>query len=402
MRELAGLIGGIQARAAPVEEPGDPGHPPRPASPNPPTVSVGALTVTAMPKSRGRRKPAGKSQPRRRPTASPPTVGADGLVHGRYAVGRGSSVNKKIADLLLSDAAAPDLLVELLPALLWLEHARGHPRNLCVSACVTLHHTYAALGITAHPRAVDLVVANQRTDGRTFYGRPDPYWSDTTFHGHCVLWLPASKRFIDPTVEQYPEVRHYRLGPICGRMAAARITADQRAALSRGEMPAGTSIGVKRGELLLLYTTVDPEFDDVVLSSPVVVETRDDAERSGRNLASQALLLLNRPEIIDRARRAPHPRVRALLDVLAGVDGFVGDGDWRFTLPDGTTPRLDEITLPSAEAPAEGSPSAITTERPNPGTPETIHAAALDVGPPSRPRRRLLDVFRRRPLGPSS
>ena len=35
-----------------------------------------------------------------------------------------------------------------------------------------------------------------------------------------------------PTVEQYPRVRHYRLGPTCGRMAAARVTAEQRAALS--------------------------------------------------------------------------------------------------------------------------------------------------------------------------
>lgn len=309
-------------------------------------MSVGARTVACVPKSWNRRKPATKSQPQRRPTVSPPGS-PDRPGRDRYDAGRGTSVSEKIGGLLLSDGPSPDLMVELLPALLWLDHAQGHPRNLWVSGCVTLHHAYAALGIQALPRAVDLIVSNQRTGARTLYGRPDPYWSGTTFHGHCVLWLPGSLRFVDPTVEQYPEVCRFRLGPICGRMVAAMSTAEQRAALERGNLAAGTSIGVKREELMLLYTAVDAEFDDVVMSGQVVIDVRDDAERGGRNLASQALLLLSRPDVVDRARQAPHPRVRALLDVLADADGFVDDdGDWRFTLPDGTTPRLDEIALP--------------------------------------------------------
>ena len=70
--------------------------------------------------------------------------------------------------------AAPDLMVELLPALLWLDHAAGHPASLCVSGSMTLHHAYAAVGIDAQPRAVDLWVHDERTGARTLYGRPEP------------------------------------------------------------------------------------------------------------------------------------------------------------------------------------------------------------------------------------
>lgn len=314
---------------------------------------------------------------------------------GRYKVGRGSSMNKKIGGLLLSGEAAPDLMVELLPALLWLERSRRHSQNLCVSACITLHHAYAVLGIAAHPRAVDLVVSNQRTGARTLYGRPDPYWTDTTFHGHCVLWLPGSTRFIDPTVEQYPEVRRYQLGPICGPIAAVVSTAQQRAALARGELPAGTAIGVHRQDLLLLYTTVDTTFDDVVTSAPIVAEFAEETERSGRNLASEALLLLSRAEVIDRARRTPHPRLRALLDVLADAQGEVDDdGNWRFVLPDGTTPRLDEITVPVTVP--DPRPSGITATQSASGVLDADHAAAE----PAR-RRGLLDALRGLRVGPN-
>ncbi len=80
----------------------------------------------------------------------------------------------RIGGLLISGLTPPDLMVELLPPMLWLEHAVGHPRNMCVSSCATLHYAYTALGIETHPRAVDLVVTNRRTDTRTLYGRPDP------------------------------------------------------------------------------------------------------------------------------------------------------------------------------------------------------------------------------------
>ena len=237
-------------------------------------------------------------------------------------------------------------MVELLPVMLWLDHAAGHPRNLCVSACLGLQQTYAELGIAANPRAVDVVVTNQVTDHRTYYGRQDPYWTGTTSHGHCILLLPGSGRFVDPTVEQFPELRRYQLGPICGRAVAVQGTAEQRAAFARGEFPECSAFGVRRGDLLLLYTVVDPN-GAIVTQVPTIALEEAEHERSARNLASQTLALLAQPEVIGRARQAPHPRVRALLELLDGAHPDVIDGDWKFTLANdpGHRPlRLDELT----------------------------------------------------------
>lgn len=254
--------------------------------------------------------------------------------------------------------------------MLWLEHAVGHPTNLCVSSCVTLHHAYAALGIEAHPRAVDLVVDNQRTERQTMYGRTDPYWTGPTFHGHCVLWLPGSKRFIDPTVEQYPEVRRYRLGPICGRLAASLATPEQQQRIAHGELVPGTHVGVQRGELLLLYTAVGHEFDDIVMSGAPVIENLAEIKRSGRSLASQAINLLRKPEVIERGRQTPHPRVRGLLNLLANADAEINsEGNVYFVLADDPAriPRsLDELELPTTgllTPPPHGGPPGTRQRR---------------------------------------
>lgn len=298
-----------------------------------------------MPKSRGRRTPAKKSSRTKNRLPAPP----ERTGRSRYDMGRVRSPVDQIAGLLLSGLAPPDLMVELLPPMLWLEHVTGHPANLCVSSCVSLHFAYAALGIAAHPRAVDLVVDDQRADTRVMYGRRSPSWSGSVFHGHCVLWLPGSRRFIDPTVEQYPEVRRYQLGPICGRLAASIATPAQQARMAAGELIPGTALNVQRQDLMLRYTTVDREFDDVVWAGPSIRDNLAQIERAGRNLAVQALALLSQPEVIDRARHAPHPRVRALLDLLIGAEINDDDHELRFVLRDDPTQtprRLDELNHP--------------------------------------------------------
>jgi hypothetical protein len=137
-----------------------------------------------------------------------------------------------------------------------------------------------------------------------------------------------------------------RLGPICGQLAAAISTPEQRAALERGELPPGTQIGVKREELMLLYTAVDHRFDDVVTGAPVVVDNTAEFVRSGHNLAAQALLLLRRPEVIDRARQAPHRRVRELLDLIGDIEPSIDeDGNYGSVLPDAADERPRRLDL---------------------------------------------------------
>lgn len=320
-------------------------------------MSGARLIIEFMPKSKGR-KPK-KKQARlvpAHPTAIPAPAGP-----GRYTVGRLRGSEDAIGALLFSGQAEPDLMVELLPPLLWLYHAHGQPANHCVDGCMVLHYAYEQLGITAQPRAVDLVASDQRTGKRNLYGRPDPFWSDRQFIGHCVLWLPQSGRIVDATVEQYPEVRRYRLGPICGRLALTTGTAAHQSAIARGELPSGTHLAIQRNDLLLLYTTVDPAFDEIVTAAPLVLQTASQYRRAGINLASHALTLLRLPEVVDRVRQAPYPRLHALLDTIATAPATADeDGDYRFASPgpDGTDValRLDDVSLPALASAAETMP----------------------------------------------
>ena len=71
-----------------------------------------------------------------------------------------------------------------------------------------------AFGLAHQGLVTYLILERQRRVQSSKIGQPNPYWSEAMFNGHCVLWLPGSGRFIDPTVEQYPDVRDYGLGPI--------------------------------------------------------------------------------------------------------------------------------------------------------------------------------------------
>ncbi len=304
-----------------------------------------------MPKSKGRKPKKQTRSTSRRGAPIPTSAGSM-----QYQVGRLRGSDDAIGGLLLSGRAAPDLMIELLPPLLWLSHMHGKPANHCVDGSMILYFAYAQLGILAQPRAVDLVVSNRQTDKSVYYGRPDPFWDGTTFHGHCVLWLPRSGRLIDATVEQYPEVSRHRLGPICGRLAASYGSPEQQAAISQGELPPGSHIAVERQDLLLLYTATDHQFDQVVTSSDTVRDAAERYRRAGINLASHALTFLRLPEVVDNIRQANYRRVNALLNVLgAPVDAVVDErGDYRFTMDGGNDAgqalRLDELPIESPPA----------------------------------------------------
>ncbi|WP_405183685.1 hypothetical protein OG225_43030 (plasmid) [Nocardia sp. NBC_01377] len=322
-----------------------------------------------MPKSK-RRKPAknrAHTVPRKN-TSRIPTAPT------RYAAGRLKGSMEQIAELLFSGQAAPDTVVELLPPMLWLGHMHGQPANVCVDASMVLHYAYAELGITAHPRAVDLMIEDQRTGQTIAYGRPDPAWEDTTFAGHCILWLPGSLRIVDATVEQYPEVRRHRLGPIVGRVAATSGNTAQRSALQRGELAPNAHIAVQREDLVLLYTTVGNEFDQIVTGHPGVIANAEQHRLAGIDLASHALMFWRLPGVVDRVRAAPYPRLHALLDAVGTTDPVPDDtGHLRFpvSVGDGTEValRLDDITAtahrdtPSPSAPAEPQVFDILTDR---------------------------------------
>ncbi|MEV4061619.1 hypothetical protein [Nonomuraea dietziae] len=164
-----------------------------------------------------------------------------------------------------------------------------------------------------------------------------------------VLYLPGAGRFVDATVEQCPQIAKLQVGPVIGRLTAASQPIDPH----RDRLPAGAQLVVPRGDLMLTYTAVADAYVDAVRSSDRLTDTRQAHYEAGLRFASWALLALREPDVRDRVRQAPFPRLQALLDALAGAPEIIDEAidEYRFALPgpDGALveQRLDEITLPA-------------------------------------------------------
>lgn len=257
------------------------------------------------------------------------------------------SDTEAIGTLLESDDVAPDLLVELLLPLLWLDHAAGAPGPLCVSGSMMLHHAFAQLGIESEVHAAAVVITDKRARQRVVYGRLDPYWDGGKFHGHCLVYLPRTRRVIDPAVEQFPEVKRRNL-PLLGRtIVTGSEEVEGHETLGQGTIPPGGVIYTERGTQQFVYTVVGREYAPIVWESP---QAQEDAERyraAGVNLATHALSILRLPDVADRVRQVRYPKLNALLDVIGDAPIFAdGAGDFHVTL-DGRSSSIDDIPLPA-------------------------------------------------------
>src|SRR5437868_12879150 len=124
----------------------------------------------------------------------------------------------------ISGAAGPDSVcrLEAIPLLLLyvleLQAAKDNEvLDDCIASCETLRLAYDLLGIQAETGAVDLSVMSPSRGTAEHYGTPEPCWTGPTHNGHCVLWLPGIKMFMDPTVERFPYLAKPGLGPVSGR-----------------------------------------------------------------------------------------------------------------------------------------------------------------------------------------
>ncbi|MFD8495813.1 hypothetical protein [Amycolatopsis sp. NPDC059657] len=251
-----------------------------------------------------------------------------------------------IGTLLESQEVTPDLLVELLLPLLWLDHAAGAPGNLCVSGTMILHHAFAHLGIASDVHSVEVMIDDEQTGQHVVYGRMDPCWVEDAFHGHCVLSLPRSRRLIDPAIEQFPEVKRGNL-PLVGRtVLTGSEQPEVNEALLRGELlPHGMMVAKRRNQRFY-YTAVGEEYARAAWESPRAGEDAERYRAAGLNIASHALSLMRLPEVVDRVRQAQYPKINAFLDVI-GDAPIATDavGDFYVTLG-GQRLRIDEIRLP--------------------------------------------------------
>ncbi|WBB48502.1 GNAT family N-acetyltransferase [Verrucosispora sp. WMMA2044] len=276
-------------------------------------------------------------------------AGRDRRRPGRVPVPRGGRTQFDPGTLALSDDHLPSLLmhgsgellaIQFLP-LLWVKMAEGQRANACLDACAQLRHAYQQFGIRAEIVPVGVVI--HYPDGsRTRYATDEPRWhDDATLVGHTVLLLPDHGRLVDPTIEQVPEIRKLRQGPVIGRLPE-----QSRHALYDG----GTGFAVQRAGLLIEYQPVRPEHRDRLLSGPLL--TRNDAEyrRSAINLAAMAVQAFRDAGAVDRIQQTTaFPRLTALLDVIG--DAVMGadesTGDVLIHLPGGPV-RLDQVPVPGS------------------------------------------------------
>jgi len=256
--------------------------------------------------------------------------------------------------------AQPEAVIPVLATVLWAGIMEGEPANVCVDGCLTVGHALAQFGIATELRAVDLAIRDQRTGRGVFRTRPRPHWEGQTLvGGHCILTLPDDGRYIDPTIEQYPEVASLRLGPIVGRCGGMIDPNTGRLVAAPDEpqrLATGTALTITREHLLLLYMVSPDEITELITDSPWVRQFRADHHRAGVNLASLVLAGLS-GGMRDMVRRANYPRLHALMDLVGEVSISEPDEnrDFRFNIAgqDGQRQhlRLDELPLPPGTPP---------------------------------------------------
>ncbi|MFF2945517.1 hypothetical protein ACFVSQ_37345 [Streptomyces niveus] len=240
--------------------------------------------------------------------------------------------------------AKPDQIVELVLPFLWVALSDGRaPANICVDACLTLRNAYGQLGVRAELLPVTLAIRKKNGAG-TLYGSLTPSWTGTEWNGHCALVLPDSERFVDPTIEQFDEVRKIGMGPLVGKVA---MSTSEDGSL----VEPGTQVVLQRGDLALTYTVAGPEALASIVEHPEAIAHADGHRRTGVNTASLTLAALRAEGVRDRAMQAPHPRLHALLQAVGDAPYESDEAqDVRFRLPDQRGQeqrlRLDEIPLP--------------------------------------------------------
>jgi len=219
----------------------------------------------------------------------------------------------------------------------------GYPANACLDGALVLRTAYTQFGITAEPKLVELLVDDPARDNVTAYGTRTPHFGhgEDPFFGHMGLWLPQSCRFIDHSIQQFPEVRAVTWLPMTLPMGRNGVT-------NWDQLQGG--FGAPRGPLRLAYTPL-PEADNARILADAYLDRHADAHhRVGVNIASNLLRMLRLEEFRDRALATRHTRLHTLIDIVDDVEVRADtDSNLRFVLP-GTEQAggvyLDQITVP--------------------------------------------------------
>ena len=197
----------------------------------------------------------------------------------------------------------------------WLVMAQGFHANSCLDAALTLEAAYQVLGIRAVPVFVEVWTARVDTGERYHRASSAPRLEGTTLAGgHVGVWLPDHHRFVDPTVQQFPEVRRESVSPFVGRLPGSwEELAQQR-----------TVLAYLRGKTLVTYWPLPIEQTAHITEAyRQLVRELDPPEghhRSGVNLATEFLDFLRSTDNLPiRIATSSHGRIHQLLGTLKGA-----------------------------------------------------------------------------------
>jgi hypothetical protein len=222
----------------------------------------------------------------------------------------------------LMEAAPPEALplIALPAVLLWNAAQDKAAAAHCVDACQTLHYALGEYGLRSEIQAVRLRIDRDGNPG-TLRGENPRYNADGTFNGHTILIVPPAGRFIDPTIQQFPEVPQ---------------TAVSTMPLM-AQLPARTSLGtdtlaVARLEYMAIYLPFrGPE--RYAWQGPRIDAHADMYRLTGANLAANVFDILRQEPFRERVEQSPYPRLRALLAALGNAESVVAGGRYEFADP---------------------------------------------------------------------
>jgi hypothetical protein len=222
---------------------------------------------------------------------------------------------------LLSGAPPGALPLIALPMVwLWNMSEDGHAAAHCVDGCLVLHNALAEYGLESEIQAVGVAITGDGPPGS--YGQAPRYSTDGSFKGHTILLVPAAARFIDPTIQQFPEIPQ-----------SARNTLPLMA-----QLPAGTQLGedvfvIPRRDHTVAYLPLPAE-QRRAWQDPRIDAHAAEYREAGANLAANVFDIMRHEALRDRLQQSPYPRLRTLLNALDGTKGVAGDGrGYRFADP---------------------------------------------------------------------
>ena len=229
-----------------------------------------------------------------------------------------------VAPLMLT--MPPSRVPLLTPTFAWMDRAAAHKAatTTCVDACLKLQFALQVYGIASYPAAARVGVAPVGQYPARLYGSEHAeITADGKFTGHLVLVVPHPGVFIDPTVQQLPEMRHAALAwmPVFGPLPPGMQFADQ-------------PLAARRDDCDILYVPQAEPIDVTSLLRHPLGGADGEAMMRGEGefLASMAFSMMRLPDLRDRIREAPYPRLQRQLRALGDAENVVhrSEVQWNF------------------------------------------------------------------------